>query len=107
VTSGETQFTAEEIGYLTLRLRTSLLTCQDTYVQHKAGLVDQITLDNSNAVLRFVLAQPVYRALWKLSRVVYAPEWANEVDKLIENLPLIPPQDSVGRFKTALAEVMR
>ena len=107
VTSGETQFTAEELGYLQLRLRTTMLTCQDTYVQYKAGLVDQITLDNGNAVLRFVLSQPVYRALWRINHAAYAPEWAREVDKLIEGVPLAQPQDTVARYKAVLAEVMR
>ena len=68
VLAGETQFTAEEIGLLTLRVRTTMLSCQDTYVQHKAGLADKMTLENSVAVLRFVLSQPVYRAIWAGSR---------------------------------------
>jgi hypothetical protein len=108
VTSGETEFSAEELNLLILRVRMTMLTAQDTYVQFKAGLVDQITLDNSNAVMRFVLSQPVYRALWKIARGSYAPEWAAVVDKLIDGVPLAAQQqDIVAAYKAALADITR
>src|SRR5476651_959775 len=47
VEAGKTQFTAEELFKLRFRLRNLLLNSQDVYVQHKNGLLDQITLDNS------------------------------------------------------------
>lgn len=107
VSSGATEFNAHELNLLLLRVRMTLLTAQDTFVQFKAGLVDQITLDNSNAVLRFVLSQPVYRALWKIGRGAYAPEWVAVVDKMVEGVPLAPPQNIVANFKAALADVSR
>lgn len=64
VITGDTEFTAEELSLLHYRLRSSILTAQDIFIQHKAGLVDRVTLDIRDAVLRLVLAQPVYRALW-------------------------------------------
>jgi hypothetical protein len=105
VTAGETDFTAAELNLLQLRVRTTLLTGQDTYVQHQAGLVDEITLDNSNAVIRYVMSQPVYRALWRLSRGAYAPDWVKVVDGLIEDVPLAKVQDSVAAFRAELARV--
>lgn len=45
VAAGDVDFTAEELDYLQLRLRATLLTHQDTYIQHKAGLVDEITYE--------------------------------------------------------------
>jgi hypothetical protein len=107
VTAGETEFTAQELNILILRVRMTMLTAQDTHVQFQAGLVDQITLDNSNAVLRFVLSQPVYRALWQIGRGGYAPEWVAVVDKLIEGVALAPQRDVVSTYKAALAEVTR
>jgi hypothetical protein len=106
VASGETHFSAEELSYLHLRVRTTVLSCQDTYVQHKAALVDKITLDNSVAVLRGTLSLPVYRALWKLSRRGYAPEWASFVDAQIKSTPIARQHDTVVQFKETLAEVM-
>jgi hypothetical protein len=105
VASGDIDFTAEELDYLHLRLRTTLLTAQDTHIQHEAGLVDKITFENSIAVLRGVLSQPVYRALWATSRNGYARDWANLIEKEFETIPLMKPGDRVAQFKKALAAV--
>jgi hypothetical protein len=105
VAAGEVDFTAEELDYLQLRLRATLLTNQDTFLQHAAGLVDEITFENSLAVMRFVLSQPVYRAIWTTSRGGYAHDWASYIDKQIEGIPLIKPHDHVARFKKVLAAI--
>ena len=104
VAAGEVDFTAEELDYLQLRLRATLLTNQDTYLQHEAGLVDEITFENSLAVLRFVLSQPVYRAIWTTNRNGYAAGYAAYIEKQIEAIPLVKSVDHVARFKKALAD---
>jgi hypothetical protein len=107
VAGGDTHFTAAELGLLSIRVRTSMLAGQDTYVQNKAGLTDPVTVDNSEAVLRYVLSQPVYRALWYASRGGYAAEWRDYVDKkLIAGLPLAKPIDAVAQFEVGLAKVL-
>ena len=106
VEAGKTQFTAEELFKLRLRLRNILFNTQDAYVQHNAGLLDQVTMDNSMIGIRSLLVLPVYRALWKLHRETYAPEWIARIDKLIEDTPLAKPTDAVAQFNATLAEVM-
>jgi len=103
--SGETEFTLQELLHLRLLLRIQLLNCQDTYIQHKAGLVDQMTMDNNLGVMRIFLSQPVYRALWTDNRSTYSPELIAFVDGLIAQTPLARPVDGVARFKANLAEV--
>ena len=105
VASGDVDFTQAELDYLHLRLRATLLTAQDTYIQHEAGLVDEITFENSMIVLRGILSQPVYRALWTIGRNGYAHDWAKLVEKQIETVALANPSDQVARFKKALAAV--
>lgn len=105
VASGDVEFTAEELDYLQLRMRATLLTTQDTYIQHRAGLVDNITLDNSLAVLKYVLSMPVYRAIWMNTRNGYSQDYAALIDKQIETIRLIRPGDPVARFKKSLAEI--
>jgi hypothetical protein len=106
VIAGETQLTAEELECLRLQLRTALTSGQDAYVQHRAGLADQMSLDNVMATVKDVLALPVYRALWKSYRSGYAPEWGAYIDRTIEETPLAKPIDSVAQFQANLAEVM-
>ena len=104
--AGETQFTSQELILLNYWLRLFLISSQDTYVQHKAGLVDQITMNNTLVSLRGLLSRPVNRALWKGARASYAPEMAAWVDSLIEQTPLAKPTDFVTQFNASLAEVM-
>ena len=106
VISGRTDFAASELGLLATRFRTTMLAGQDTYVQHKAGLADAVTLENMEAVVRGTLAQPVYRAIWRGSRRAYSTEWQTYVDRLLEGLPLAGPADSVALFKSQLDHVM-
>ena len=105
VVAGDTNFTAAELGLLSIRVRTTMLAGQDTYVQHKAGLTDPVTLENSETVLRYVLSQPVYRALWINTRAGYSAEWRTYVDKLIADVPLAAPVDNVVAFQRTLAAI--
>ena len=107
VEAGKSQFTGEELLKLRMRLRNILFHTQDVYVQHNAGMLDQITLENSLIGIRSLLVVPVYRALWKLHRETYAPEFIAYIDKLIEQTPLAKPTDAVARFNATLAEVKR
>ena len=105
--SGEGELSEQDIAQLRLLLRSSLIAAQDGYVQHAAGLIDEITFDTSLAAIKSMMARPVNRALWKSARTTYAPEWTTYIDKLIEEVPLARPVDEVARFKADLAEVLR
>jgi hypothetical protein len=63
-------------------------------------------MDNSLIGIRSLLVIPVYRALWKLHRETYAPEFVARIEKLIEETPLARPTDAVARFDATLAEVL-
>jgi len=106
VMAGKTDLSAEEIFHLARWLRMMLLNGQDAYVQHKSGLADQITFDASINQVHTMMAQPVYRALWKMRRTSFAPEWMAYVDRLIETTPLTKSHDDVAMYKSALARVL-
>jgi len=106
VMAGKTDLSAEEIFHLARWLRMMLLNGQDAYVQHKSGLADQITFDASINQVHTMMAQPVYRAVWKMRRTSFAPEWMAYVDRLIETTPLTKSHDDVAMYKSALARVL-
>ena len=105
--SGDTDFSAQEINQLRMILRVSLLSLQDALVQHRAGLVDHITFQNSTGAVRSILALPAYRAIWVRNRSSYAPEMAAFVDDLIAKTPRTEPIDLAVQFKADVAEIMR
>ncbi len=104
---GEIDFSAQEINQLAMVLRVSLLSLQDALVQHRAGLVDHVTFQNSTGAVRAILAAPAFRAVWARNRSSYAPEMAGFVDDLIAKTPLAPQVDLAAQFKADVAEIVR
>lgn len=106
VMSGETSFTAEELSCMGLAFRVTLLSAQDAYLQHKAGLVDDMMLENSMRNVRFSwLSQPVYRALWRQQMPTVAPEFAAVIEKMVRETRLATPSDMVANFQAELAKI--
>jgi hypothetical protein len=87
-------------------LRLSVIALSDIYLQHRAGLVDQITLEHGTTSLQGTLRLPVMRAIWKGSRASYGPEVAAIVDGLIKTLPLSHPANPAAQLKADLAELL-
>jgi hypothetical protein len=107
VIAGETSFTAEELLRLQLALRVTLLSAQDAYLQHRAGLVDEMTLDNSMRSVRNTwLNQPVYRALWLQQSPTIAPEFAAVIETMLRETPVVSASDMVSLFHRDLAKVV-
>lgn len=106
VMAGETSFTAEELLRLQIALRVTLLSAQDAYIQHKAGLVDAMTLDNSMRSIRITwLNFPVYRALWQQQAPTIAPEFAAVIEQMLRETPLSKSNDIVSLFRADLAKI--
>lgn len=105
VFSGETNFTAEEINRLRLIMRVRLSNFQDAYLQRNLRLSDEITYENAFIGIKLLMAQPVFRSMWKRHRNTYASELIEIVDRVIRETPLTPPADSVEQFELDLAAV--
>jgi hypothetical protein len=106
VIAGDTSFTAEELLRLQLAFRVTLLSAQDAYLQHKTGLVDEMTLENSmRSVRNSWLNQPVYRALWLQQAPTIAPEFAAVIETMLREILVTKPSDIVSLFHSDLAKV--
>ena len=102
---GETDFTSGEVYRLQTIMRISLLSLQDHFVQHRAGLIDQITYDNISGGVHRLFSRTVFRALWADSRMGYAPELRDLVDGFVTDTPLAEPIDLGAQLKARLAEM--
>lgn len=105
VFSGETNFAAEEINRLRLIMRVRLSNFQDAHLQRQLRLTDEITYENAFIGIKLLMAQPVFRSMWKRHRENYASELVEVVDQLIRDTPLTCPADSVAQFKSDMAAV--
>jgi hypothetical protein len=106
VSAGETEFSAQELFQLSLILRAALLALQNAFVQRKAGLLDQISIDNNLNIVRSFMASPVYRVLWKQNHGTYAPGMVEVIEKILLETQIAKPIDVVARFNADLSQVM-
>jgi hypothetical protein len=90
---------------LTGIVRNVLANFQDSHVQHKIGLADDITLDHAAGSLRFFLSLPAIRATYRLVRAYYTPELLATVDGIVADLPLRPPGSFAEPLRAAIAEL--
>lgn len=105
VFAGETEFNPEEINRLRLIMRVRLSNFQDAYLQRHLQLSDEITYENAFIGIKQLMAQPVFRSMWKRHRGTYASELIEIVDQIIKDTPLAPPADPVAQYKSDLEEV--
>jgi len=105
VMAGDTNFNAPELNQLRLVLRRNLIGLQDTMLQHRSDLIDGATLENTLNLVRSILSQPVYRAVWLSSRQTYGSEFATYIDGLIAETPAAKPRDAIAQFRDNLARV--
>jgi hypothetical protein len=55
--------------------------------------------------IKLLMAQPVFRSMWKRHRNSYASELIEIPEQVIRDTPLTPPADSVAQFKSEMAAV--
>ena len=85
-------------------LRNVMIAFQDSLVQHRNGLADDITLKHAEASLRFFLSVPGIRAMYRMFASTYAAELQEIVDRIVAETPSNPPSDMAARFRVVLSE---
>jgi len=104
----QTDLSEKEIFHLSIIFRVLLSNSQDAYVQHSAGLIDQLTFDQTMTTLKYWLGNPIFRAIWKSQNTILAStEWAAYIEKLLKEMPLTEKTDMVERFQNNLTEILR
>ena len=102
--SGDQEFTALEAFQLNIQFRTSLLSWQDSFLLRRVSLVEPLQLESTLRTFKVLLAQPVFRAFWNMSKATFSPEFTAYVDMHTANLPLAVPHDFAEQLRAAIAE---
>jgi len=93
-----------EVFQLAALLRNAMLGFQDSVVQHRSGLADDITLRHAEASLRFFLSVPAVRALYRMFASTYAPDLRTVVDRIIAETPENASIQMAAQLRDLLAE---
>ena len=93
-----------EVFQLAGLLRNVMIAFQDSVVQHRNGLADDITLQHAEASLRFFLSVPGVRAMYRMFAATYAAELQESVNRIIADTPSDPPLGMAAGFRRLLSE---
>lgn len=72
--------TREEVTQWLLVSRSAFLSGEDSFLQYKAGTLDQAAFDSYCAGVRTYMSYPGFRAAWKLSATQFGKEFRAFVD---------------------------
>jgi hypothetical protein len=100
--SGDTELTRDEFTQWSLICRALLLSGEDSFLQHKAGLLDKPAFDSYVAGARFYLASPGLRAVWKISGAQFGRDFREFVSSIVEKTPAVRGVDAYAEWQKLL-----
>ena len=104
--SGESDFTTAQLTQLGNLMRATLFGLQDQFLLQQLALMSPTQVATNERGMTRMFSAPVFRALWTLSRELYAPEFALRVDRLLQDVAIAPPSDLAAQVRVAVAELM-
>jgi hypothetical protein len=102
-TAGASEITQAEFGQFAAIYGAFLASAEDTWLQHKEGLLSEAVFASFAASWRQTLAQPGVRALWTLRRIGFEAGFAKFMDKLMSEAPKTAPTDFLTAWKAQVA----
>ncbi len=103
--SGETDFTTTQMTQLSNLMRATLFGLQDQFLLEQRALVATTQVVTNERGVMHMFSAPVFRALWAISRDLYAPEFALRVDRLLQDVAIAPPSDLAAQVRIAVAQL--
>jgi hypothetical protein len=101
--SGSESLTRTQIAQYRHLSRCVFYNWEDSFYQHKEGLLDEAGFRNFINSARSGLTMTGLRVAWKQNRDSYGKEFAALIDKIIAETALAPTPDPVAAWKSDLA----
>jgi len=100
--SPKPDLTREEFAQWALICRSAFLSGEDSYLHHKAGLLDEAAWGSYVAGVHFYMASPGMRAMWKVSAKQFGADFRDFVDGVVATVPVSCPADSYAAWQELL-----
>ena len=94
--------TRDEVTQWLLICRAAFLSGEDSFLQHRAGTLDQAAFDSYRAGVRAYMGHPGFRAAWSVSRSQFGNEFRRFVDAQVTAAQAAPGGDAYSLWKIAL-----
>jgi hypothetical protein len=102
-TAGAADITPAEFGQFTAIYGAFLASAEDTFLQHREGLLSEAVFASFRESWRQTLAQPGVRALWKLRRHGFESGFVAFMDALMLEAPAAAASDFLAAWKAEVA----
>lgn len=100
--AGDTGLTREEFTQWMMICRALFLSGEDSFLQHKAGQLDQRAFDSYVAGVHFYMAFPGIRAAWKLSAAQFGSDFRDFVNSTLIKTPVVSGADAYSEWQKLL-----
>jgi hypothetical protein len=91
---------ADELDQFLSICRAAFLSGEDSFLQHKSGLLDRTAYDSFVAGLRgYVAGAPGLRAAWRLTSAQFGAEYAAFMDAIVRSTPHAAAGDPLLQWK--------
>lgn len=77
---------------------------EDTFIQHRSGLLGRQSLASDEARLRTMIGQPPYRAMWRIISIVFGDEFRTYIEGIMKEIAPYSPGSMSRQYKRALQE---
>ncbi len=106
--AGDVDLTRDEFAQWMMLARGSFLSGEDSFLQYKAGQLDQRAFDSYVAGATFYLASPGLRAAWKVSAGQFGSGFREFADSLVARMPVTAGSDLYATWRElVLSETSR
>jgi hypothetical protein len=102
-TFGNEDISSTQLTQFSAAIRAVFINSEDTYYQHKEGLLDEAGFAGFVTGMKGSFRYPGFRAQWKSVRKNYESEFVEFMDKLLAETTVIPPTDVLARWRAAIA----
>jgi hypothetical protein len=96
--AGSKELTREQFNQWTLICRSLFITVEDSFLQRKAGLLDDVAYHSWEAGTRTFFSSPGLRASWQLASGQYGKETRQFIDSMIKQSATARPNDAFSEW---------
>lgn len=102
--AGDPSLSREEFAQWMLLCRSAFLSAEDSYMQHKAGLLSDAAFESYVAGVRYYMSRPGLRAAWQVGSAQFGREFVEFVNGELARTPLVAPTDAYELWKGRVRE---
>jgi hypothetical protein len=100
---GAGDLTDQQVRQFITYAQARLYNAEDSFYQHKEGLLNDVSFAHVEGGLRISLSQPGFRAVYKRQRPGYGADFVAFADRLLAETQIAPPVDIAAQWRADVA----